>query len=123
MTRGRLDASREELGAARKLVESEFSRQAISRAYYGAFYAAEAVLLELGDSRSKHSGVIAAFGRHSKADQGLDPTLASLLRELFWMRNAADYDPVSVSVNEAARAIRDAERFVEGVQAWFGARG
>jgi hypothetical protein len=36
----RLDLSREELDAARKLVETGFPRQAISRASHAAFYAA-----------------------------------------------------------------------------------
>jgi hypothetical protein len=53
----------EELAAARLLANGGFAAQAVSRAYYGAFYAAEAVLLELGETRSKHSGVVAAFVR------------------------------------------------------------
>ena len=51
-----------ELLAARHLEEAGFSAQATSRAYYAAFYAAEAALLSLGETRSKHSGVISAFG-------------------------------------------------------------
>jgi uncharacterized protein (UPF0332 family) len=39
-----IDLSREELEAACKLVESGLPRQAISRAYYAAFYAARAAL-------------------------------------------------------------------------------
>jgi hypothetical protein len=41
--------SREELEAARNLVESGFPRQAISRAYYAAFYAARAALEAAGE--------------------------------------------------------------------------
>ena len=57
-----LHRSRTELDAARVLLSAGFGDQAISRAYYGAFYAAEAALLSLGETRSKHSGVLAAFG-------------------------------------------------------------
>lgn len=45
-----------ELLAAHTLKEASFSAQATSRAYYAAFYAAEAALLSLGETRSKHSG-------------------------------------------------------------------
>lgn len=122
MSRDRLGAAIEELAAARALVGSGFSRQAVSRAYYAAFYAAESVLLEFGESRSKHTGVIAAFGRYANEDAGFGQGLASLLRSLFRVRGLADYDPVDVSMEDALHAIRDAEQFVEVVQAWFAER-
>jgi uncharacterized protein (UPF0332 family) len=37
---------------------------AVNRAYYAIFYAANALLATQGLSRSKHSGVIAAFRQH-----------------------------------------------------------
>ena len=52
--------SRQELEAARYLAGGGFAPQAVSRAYY-AFFAAEEALLALGETRSKHSGVLAAF--------------------------------------------------------------
>jgi len=58
---GRLTRSRRELEAARFLAGGGFAEQTISRAYYAAFSAAEDALLALGESRSKHSGVLAAF--------------------------------------------------------------
>ena len=39
--------------AAAVLQSAGFTDQAISRAYYGAFYAAEAALLAIGETRSK----------------------------------------------------------------------
>lgn len=49
--------SREELDAARNLVNSGFPRQAISRAYSAAFYAARAALEATGEPSPKtHSG-------------------------------------------------------------------
>jgi uncharacterized protein (UPF0332 family) len=44
--------SRRELDAAQLLADNGFSAQAVSRAYYAAFYAAEAALLSLGETRA-----------------------------------------------------------------------
>lgn len=52
MTMG-LPRARQELAAARVLIEQGFPAQAVSRSYYAAFYAAEAALLLLGETRSK----------------------------------------------------------------------
>jgi uncharacterized protein (UPF0332 family) len=51
-----------ELLAARHLEEAGFSAQATSRPYYAAFYAAEATLLSLGETHSKHSGYCQPLG-------------------------------------------------------------
>ena len=54
--------SHEELDAARNLVESGFPRQAISRAYYAAFYAARAALEATGEPSPKtHAGMRSRF--------------------------------------------------------------
>lgn len=117
-----LARSREELAAARLLAGGGFGAQAISRAYFGAFFAAEAALLTLGETRSKHSGIISAFGRMVVREGGLDEGTGRLLRSLFERRNEADYGDVDVPLEEAAEAVRDAERFVDGVEAWLGTR-
>src|SRR5438034_8210429 len=67
----RLTRSRQEIEAARLLADAGFAAQAVSRAYYAAFYAAEQALGSLGESRSKHSGVIAAFSKVA-VREGLD---------------------------------------------------
>ena len=59
-----LHKAQESLAAARLLRQANYYDFAASRAYYGMFYAAEAALLALGLSFSKHSAVVAAFGRH-----------------------------------------------------------
>lgn len=52
------------IASARLLLENGYPDFAISRAYYAMFYVAEALLLMLGLSFSKHGGVIVAFGQH-----------------------------------------------------------
>jgi uncharacterized protein (UPF0332 family) len=116
---GNLARSRQELKAARLLAEGGFGAQAISRAYFGAFFAAEAALLFLGETRSKHSGVISAFGRRVVREGGLDESNGRYLRSLFERRNEADYGSPSVSVEEAETALRDGEMFVDAVASWI----
>jgi uncharacterized protein (UPF0332 family) len=84
-----LARARTELDAAHTLEASDFPLQAASRAYYGAFYAAEAALLSLGETRSKHSGVISAFGLMVIKEGGFDPVLGGELRRLFELRGVA----------------------------------
>ena len=104
------------------LASAGFADQAISRAYYGAFYAAEAALIALGETRSKHSGVVAAFGRLVVREGGFDATLGGELRRLFELRNAADYSWLDAPYPEADDPIGAATRFVEGVERWIAGR-
>ena len=109
----------EELAAARLLAGKGFEAQAVSRAYFAAFFAAEAALLALGETRSKHSGVVSAFVRLLVRGGQLDEEIGRLLRSLFERRNEADYSPVDVPAEEADAAIRDAERVVDAVETWL----
>jgi uncharacterized protein (UPF0332 family) len=115
-----LDRSRQEIAAARLLAERGFAAQAVCRAYFAALYAAEAALLALGEVRSKQAGVISVFDRRVVREGGLDESVGRILRSLFERRNQADYIPVEVPGEEAERAVSDAERLVEAVDAWLG---
>ena len=115
--------SRQELEAARFLAEGGFPLQAVSRAYYAAFYAAEEALLALDETRSKHSGVLAAFESLVVREGGVDPSAGRLLRSLFRRRNEADYGAVPASREEADGATSDAERVIDAVESWLATRG
>jgi len=117
-----LAQSRSDLGAARLLADGGFPAQAVSRSYYAAFYAAEVVLDALGEVRSKHAAVIAAFDRLVVAPRAVDPDIGRVLRRLFERRNAADYGQPDTPPAVAAAAIADAERFIAAVEAWLHAR-
>ena len=114
-----LERSRTELSAARSLAERDFAAQAIGHAYYATFFAAEGALLALGETRSKHSGVISAFGQLLVKGGGLDAAVGAILRKLFELRNGAVYDAVNVENETATAAIADAERFVGAVDHWL----
>ena len=110
-----LRRARRELRATRLLLESGFNEQAVSRAYYAMFYAAEAALLSRGVARSGHSGVIAAFNEYF-VSAGLLPDIpARTLPGAFDRRNQADYGGEQVPEEQASGLLRDAEEFVEAV--------
>lgn len=117
-----LARSRRELRAARFLAGGGFPAEAVSRAYYAAFHAAEAALLALGESRSKHSGVHAAFSQWLVAPGLIDADVARLLRSLFDRRDQADHGGPDVPAEPAAKAIADAEAVVSAVEAWLNQR-
>ena len=121
--RAGLNRCREELAAARLLADEGFEAQAVSRAYFAAFFAAETALLALGETRSKHSGVISAFGNLLVRRGRLDEEAGRFLRSLFERRNEADYAPVDVPLEEANAAIRDADRVVTAVAEWLARQG
>jgi uncharacterized protein (UPF0332 family) len=109
----------QELAAARLLADNGFGAQAVSRAYYATFYAAEAALLHIGETRAKHSGVVSAVGRLLVRERGLDERAGRLLRSLFERRTQADYGLAEVPDQEARRAVDDAEAVVEIIEAWL----
>jgi uncharacterized protein len=121
--RSGLARCREELAAARLLAAEGFEAQAVSRAYFAAFFAAETALLALGETRSKHSGVISAFVHRLVRGGQLDEETGRLLRSLFERRNEADYPPVAVPPEEGDAAIRDADRVVRAVEEWLDHHG
>ncbi|MGH9185894.1 MAG: HEPN domain-containing protein [Acidimicrobiales bacterium] len=118
----RLNRAHEELGAARVLQDAGFPAQAVSRAYYAAFYAAEGSLLTLGETRSKHSGVVAAFVQLVVGDGHCDERAGRLLRDLFERRGQADYSTDPVPAEEGERAVVDAGIVVALVETWLNRR-
>lgn len=73
--------------AAEQLLERDDADFAASRAYYGYFYVAEALLLSKGFSFSRHSQVIAQYGRYFARTEILD----RLFRQALSLRQTADY--------------------------------
>lgn len=113
---------RDEIEAAKVLTREGFAAQAVSRCYYAGFYAAEAALLSLGESRSKHAGVISAFGQLVIKGEGVDERAGRLLRSLYDRRSHADYDLGPVPQDVADQAIEDAETVARIISHWLGQR-
>ena len=78
------------------------------------FYGAEALLLGEGLTFSKHSGVIAAFGRHFAATGRVPTELHRYLIDSQDDRIKGDYDIDAVTTSEAVRVhVAHAEAFLD----------
>lgn len=118
-----LARGRRELQAAQHLAAGGYASEAVSRAYYAAFHAAEAALIALGETRSKHSAVIAAFTEHLVKTGEIDPGISTTLRSLFDRRTEADYGAPSLPAPDANAALRDAEKVIRAIEQWIAKPG
>ena len=104
--------------AAESLLEDRHADFSASRAYYGCFYTAEAVLFSRGLSYSRHAQVVAQFGRHFAKTGELDTRYHRLLIEAFALRQAADYSatPETVSEEDAEHTIKEGNDFLSAAR-------
>jgi uncharacterized protein (UPF0332 family) len=111
-----IDKAKKSVAAANLLNEQGYPGFAASRAYYAMLYAAQALLLSKALSFSKHSAVIAAFGREF-AKSGLVPTeLHRFLIEASDSRKVSDYDIAGdIGQDVAGMHIDRARQFLEAI--------
>ena len=109
-----LHLANEDLAAARDNLHLGHLRVAVSRAYYAMFYAATAVLGSQGLWRSKHQGLIAAFGEHLVKTGQVEREYGRILHDAFDARLDSDYAPYP-DLNEASvqHLIASAQAFVQ----------
>ena len=86
-----LEKARRSFDVAETTLEQGHADFAISRAYYGCFYIAQAMLLSEGLEYASHGQVIAQFGLQFAKTKRLDPTFHRLLSRAFQLRQGADY--------------------------------
>ena len=114
---GLLEKSAQSISAARLLTSEGHHAFAVSRAYYAMFYLAEAVLLRDGHAFSKHSAVIAGFGKHVVKPGIMAAEFHRHLREAQDQRNIADYNVAGgLDRVEAELQVERAEAFLEAVR-------
>ena len=113
-----LERAAQSIQAAKDLAAKGYHDFAASRAYYAAFYAATAVLLNEGLDFSKHSGVIASIHQRFVKTGKLSKEQGKDLNWLFEIRSVGDYGGTAhVSQQQAERAIQAAESFVSTIKA------
>lgn len=107
------ELARDELTVAKDNLDLGHFRAATSRAYYAMFYAVTAALGSRGEWRSKHQGVIAAFGELFVKTGQVEPEYGRLLHSAFSTRLKSDYEPGAVITEEfAGQFVEDAIDFV-----------
>jgi uncharacterized protein (UPF0332 family) len=125
LIRHRMDQARMALADARRLMDAQGSPMSIiNRSYYAMFYAASAVLLTIGKSSGKHSGVLSLFNREFVLKGSFPRELGRSLHDVFDMRLTSDYEAIpSASTSDAAEAWKQAETFVEAVNQFLCGHG
>jgi uncharacterized protein (UPF0332 family) len=114
------EKSRKSLAAASALARDGFTEAAISHAYYAAFYLAHAALATKDISRSKHSGVIAAFGEHLTKKRLLPEALHKTFVSLYESRVTSDYSvEAAPSSGETKEILEAARQFTESVETYL----
>lgn len=117
---GLLDMAKDSIRAAELLASQDLNRFAVSRSYYAMFYCAEALLLEKGLSFSKHSGVIAAFGKEFVKPGDIPSEFHEFLIEASEVREEGDYDFAAViEDSECAEQLARANKFFEMTQEYL----
>ncbi|MBI2815076.1 MAG: HEPN domain-containing protein [Opitutae bacterium] len=106
-------ASTETLAEARLLLAHRHYRATVSRAYYAAFHAARALLMERGIQAKTHDGLRRMLALHLVKPGHFAPGTADILARLATKREDSDYAAdVPISADEAEEAVVQAEVFV-----------
>jgi hypothetical protein len=120
LIKGYLEKAEKKLKVAGKLLKSDDYEDAVSRAYYAVFHAAQALLLTEGERAETHKGVVTLFGllfvKTGKFKKDLGKYLANLKDE----RESGDYEVFSYIDRETAEtAIEEAREFIRETQAYL----
>jgi len=114
----------EMLEVAQHNLNDGYNHTAVNRAYYAIFNAANALLSTKGLTRSKHSGVIAAFRQHFIKTGEIEAEYGRIFGQLLDDRNISDYVIVEeLEAEQASLDLEEAKRFVERVDTYLKAEG
>lgn len=120
LLKGSLERAAEKLKVARKLFKDGDYNDAVSRAYYCAFHAAQALLLAEGLTAETHRGLLNLFGLLFIKTGKLDPKFGKYLSNLKDDRENGDYSIYSaVDRKAAAIAVREAASFLKATQQYL----
>ncbi len=112
-----LDKAHDDLDDARKIVAIHLAKIAARSAYYAAFHAAEALIIERKVVKT-HSGVRTEFARLLKDTPGGERAMLTFLAQGYKYKEIGDYGVgrgAVVTDEEANDAIDNAARFFERI--------
>lgn len=117
---GYVQKAEKKLKVAEKLFKSGDYEDAVSRAYYAVFHAAQALLLTEGEKAESHKGVVTLFGlffvKTGKFTRNTGKYLANLKDD----RESGDYEVFSYIDRETAEtAISEAQKFIKEGKAYL----
>lgn len=111
-----------------RTAELEFNGESyarsISTAYYAMFYAATGALASIGIERSKHSGVISAFGEYFVKTGKLGEEFGRTFNRMLEDREESDYAEIPLTDYKLSRKrLDEARQFVSAVSEYMIAQG
>lgn len=120
LIKGYLEKAEKKLEVAEKLFSSGDFEDAVSRAYYAVFHAAQALLLTEGEKAETHKGVVTLFGllfvKTGKFNKNFGKYLANLKDD----RESGDYEIFSYIDKETTEsAIAEAKEFIKEAKAYL----
>jgi uncharacterized protein (UPF0332 family) len=111
-----LAKAREDLNDARQIAGIGLAKVAARSAYYAAFHAAEAFIVEkTGRVAKTHSGVRSEFARLAKDDPHIGKTVTAFLAQAYKYKEIGDYGvgaDATVTMSDAQAAITSAGEFL-----------
>ena len=119
-----LSKAQEDLSDARKIAAIGLAKVAARSAYYAAFHAAEALIVEkTGKVAKSHSGVRSEFARLARDDPHLGKATTAFLAQAYKYKEIGDYGvgaDAAITLLDAEAAIRSAQDFLTHVAAALG---
>ena len=115
-----LEKSSRKLTVAEQLLQSGDYEDAVSRAYYSVFHAAQALLLMEGQKAESHKGVLTLFALLFVKTGRFERKYGKILADLKDDRESGDYEVLSYTEEDSAReALLQAKEFVLGAREYL----
>lgn len=112
-----LKVARRRIHSAELLLKEGELKDAVSRAYYGFFDAASALLLTKGLVAKTHAGLVTLFNIHFVKTNKIKSRFATLFRKAKEAREQADYEIYrEFTEEEVKNIIRTAKEFVREIE-------
>ena len=119
-----LDKARRDLSDAEAIAAIGLAPVAARSAYYAAFHAAEAFIVErTGQVAKTHTGVRTMLAQLTRAEPAIDRSVLNFLGQGYVYKEISDYgvgNDVTITMGEARDAIAEAGRFIETIVAALG---
>ena len=116
----RLEKARECLRDAKRSIEVNAFANAANRSYYCIFHAMRAVLITVGFSSKRHSGIISEFRRLYIKTEIFPAAFSDIIKDAFIVRNNSDYEDFYViSKEEISHQVNSAKTFLAAIEEYI----
>lgn len=114
----RLNKAKDTLSDSKKFIKSATLESTVNRIYYSMFYSVNALLITMGLSSSKHSGVLSIFNREVINKGYLEKNWGEFYSDMFKRRQKGDYqDFVEFEKRDVKAWLKKSEKFIVEIEA------